>query len=278
MKIDLKDKPIVITGASSGIGAATAVECARAGMPVVLTARRADKLEHLAAMVRNAGGRAAIFAGDVSDPEVSRRAVELCVSEFGSVYSVFANAGYGVERPVHEMSDPEVREMFEVNFFGTLHTIRPALPHMLRARAGHVLICSSCLAKFTIPYFGVYSATKAAQNHISRAMKLELEPLGVHVSSVHPVGTKTEFFDTAQKRSGETPILAHTSERFMQTPEVVARAILRCLRRPVSEVWTSALVRLGMAFSMPFPFLADMGVRGMVRERQSRHASPATAG
>jgi short-subunit dehydrogenase len=273
MAIELSGKPILITGASSGIGAATALRCAQAGMPVLLVARRADRLRETESRIAAAGGRAAVFQGDVADAGACAAAVEECIRRFGSIYGVYANAGYGVERAVHEMPDAEVRAMFETNFFGTLNTIRPALPHMLKARAGHVLICSSCVAKFALPYFSVYSATKAAQNHISRAMKLELEPFGVHVSSVHPVGTKTEFFDTAQKLSGGQPMIAHTSDFFMQSPDTVARATVRCLRSPRPEVWTSMFVQLGMAFSVAFPRLADMGVRGMVKQRMSQGAT-----
>lgn len=270
MAIELSGKPICITGASSGIGLATAEECARAGMPVVLAARREDRLREAAERIRRGGGRAIAVTCDVSDAESCRRMVEACVGEFGSVYSVFANAGYGVEKPVHEMSDGELRGIFEVNFFGTMNAIRPALPHMTAARSGHVLICSSCLAKFAIPYFGAYSATKAAQNHISRAMNLELRSSGVHVSSVHPIGTRTEFFDTAQRMSGDQRMLDHTPAMFTQRAEVVARAVVRCLRRPRPEVWTSLLVRLGMAIGMMTPALSDLGVAGMVREYESR--------
>jgi len=277
MPIDLTGKPIIITGASSGIGAATALHAARAGMPVLAMARRAGKLEELAAQVRAAGSRCEILTGDVADPGASAKAVTLCIERFGSVYAVFANAGYGVEVPVHEMTEPDLRAMFEVNFFGSMHLVREAVPHMLSARAGHVLMCSSCLAKFSLPYFGVYSATKAAQNHIARAMKLELEPFGVHVSSVHPVGTRTEFFDTAQKLSGSTPMIKHSGEAFMQSPDVVAAAILRCLRRPKSEVWTSRFVRIGMAICTAFPALGDMGVRRMVKERMGKQAGARVA-
>ncbi|MDX2114117.1 MAG: SDR family NAD(P)-dependent oxidoreductase [Planctomycetota bacterium] len=257
----------MITGASSGIGLATARACARVGMPVVLVARRAERLRAAADEIVRAGGRASVFEGDVADESVSRRAVDRCADEFGSVYAVFANAGYGVECPVEEMSDADVRRMFEVNFFSSLTLARAGLEHMRRAREGHILMCSSCLAKFAIPYFGVYSATKAAQNHIARAMALELEPDGISVSSVHPVGTRTEFFETTQRLSGDAPLVKHSSDFFMQTPERVAGAIVKCLQRPRPEVWTSLGVRLGMAVCVAFPSLGDWGVRRMVRER-----------
>lgn len=270
MGTNIAGRPIVITGASSGIGLATALECAAAGMPLVLAARREDRLRDAAATIRERGGRAVIVACDVADERSCVRAIEACVNEYGSIYSVFANAGFGVEKPVHEMTDAEVRALFEVNFFGTLNTIRPALPHMLAARRGHILTCSSCLAKFALPFFSVYSATKAAQHHISRAMNLELRTAGIHVSSVHPIGTKTEFFTTAQRLSGDQTMLEHTAPLFMQSPRTVARAVVRCLKRPRAEVWTSVFVRWGMAVAGVMPRVADMAVGGMVRDYERR--------
>jgi len=266
-RLDLQDKPIVITGASAGIGRATALLCARAGMPVLCAARREDRLKELVESIRDEGGRAEAIGADVADPEACERMVERAVDAFGSVYAVFANAGFGLERAIHEMEDVDLRQIFEVNFFGSMHAMRPAIPHMLERGAGHLLLCSSCVARFALPYYGAYSATKAAQHHIGRAMRLELEPLGVHVSTVHPVGTKTEFFDVTKDRSGAAKLIEHTSERFMQSPDKVARAVLRCLRRPRAEVWTSPFVRYGMAISGMMPRVADASVRHMVRRR-----------
>lgn len=271
MAIELSGKPILITGASSGIGRATALLCSRAGMPVFVTARRADRLDELVKEITSQGGKAASFAHDVSDEPSCREAVQRCIDAFGTIYSVFANAGYGIERPVHEMIDADVRRMFEVNFFGSLNIIRPALPYMIQQRRGHVLMCSSCLGKFSIPYFGVYSATKAAQNHIGRAMNLELRSHGLHVSTVHPISTKTEFFDTAQKLSGDKPMVEHTNEMFVQPPTTVAKAIVRCLRRPRPEVWTSFPVQLGMAMGMVIPRICDRFLMRMVRDYEAAH-------
>ncbi|TVQ63893.1 MAG: SDR family NAD(P)-dependent oxidoreductase [Phycisphaerales bacterium] len=277
MPIELAGKPIAITGASAGIGRATALACARAGMPVVVSARREEPLRELVAQIEREGGKAAHLVVDVNDPEACERMIALCAEQFGSVYSVFANAGYGQEALEHEMPDAELRAMFETNFFGTMHTIRPALERMIPAGAGHVLICSSCLARFPLPYFGVYSATKAAQHHIGRSLRLEIEPTGVKVSTVHPVGTKTEFFDVAQRRSwdGAQSLSDHGPSWMLQSPERVANAVLRGLRRPKPEIWTSPFVRYGMVFAGAFPRLADLGVRKMVREHEAKRSGVA---
>lgn len=276
MAVNLLGKSIAITGASSGIGAATAIACARAGMDVAVCARRADKLEEVAQAIRAAGRRAVVMAVDVRDPQACRRFVEESVRAFGGLYAVYANAGYGAEAPAADMPEADVREMFEVNFFGSLNVIRPAIEHM-RSRAatsggprGHVLWCSSCIAKMALPYYSVYSATKAAQNHLGRGMRLELAPEGIEVSTVHPIGTKTEFFGIVKSRSGGE-LIAHSPGWFMQTADTVADHTVACLRRPRPEVWTGPkgwLVRLGVSVNTLLPRLADLTLRPLATKRQ----------
>lgn len=267
--IELAGKPIAITGASSGIGAATALACAAAGMPVALAARRMDRLRDLAQRINASGGKAIAVECDVVRPADCERLVSSTIAAFGSIYSVYANAGYGVEAAAMDLPDAQWRAIFETNFFGTLNTIRPAMPHMRAAGRGHVLICSSCLSRITLPYYAAYSATKAAQAHAGRAMRLELEPLGVYVSTVHPITTETEFFERVRTEAGEARTMRHLPRRFTQTPEHVARATVRCLQRPRAEVWTSVLTRLGMAVCQALPGIEDVfALRAMVRKKR----------
>ncbi|MBL9033012.1 MAG: SDR family oxidoreductase [Phycisphaerae bacterium] len=265
--IELRDRPIAITGASSGIGLATALACARAGMPVALAARRADRLDDAVRTIQAAGGRAIAVACNVDTPGDPERLIASTIKAFGGIYAVFANAGYGLDRAMHECSDADVRAIFETNFFGCLATIRPALAPMLAARRGHVLVCSSCLAKMGTPFHGAYSATKAAQDHVARAMRIELAGTGVFVSSVHPIGTRTELFDLMEARSGQKRAL-RSPVSLMQPPERVAHAIVRCLRRPRGEVWTSAPARWAFALSGLFPTLTDAILRRATRPRR----------
>lgn len=281
MPIDLRGKPIAITGASSGIGAATAIVCAAAGMPVAVGARRKERLAEVVEVIRKRGGQALAVETDVTSPASCAAFIDAAAREFGSLYAVYANAGYGDEIAIDAMSDERMRAIFETNFFGTLNTIRPALAHFRRNPGpdrGHILICSSCLARMAIPYYGAYSATKSAQAHIGRAMKFELAPEGIHVSTVHPIGTKTELFDLIAVRSaqngGAAELIQHTPDRFMQTPEYVAARTLACLRRPRSEVWTGfrgGFVRFGMAVCTFAPSMGDWVLRGMVKRRKSQH-------
>ncbi len=268
--IVLQNKPIAITGASSGIGAATAIACARAGMPVAISARRMDKLEAVAARIREFGGKVHVCQMDVTNKADCQRFVDETIGAFGSIYAIYANAGYGLEMPVHEMTEQQVRDMFETNFFGTINTITPAIPHLMKARTGHILICSSCIAQMPIPYYGVYSGTKAAQHHVGRAMRLELQPFGIHVTTVHPIGTKTEFFDQVKTKTGSAELIEHSPQMFMQTADFVAKCTLKTMRSPKPELWTGVngqFVRFGMAVTTLMPRVGDFFVRGMVRRR-----------
>ncbi|HYE02661.1 MAG TPA: SDR family NAD(P)-dependent oxidoreductase [Phycisphaerales bacterium] len=271
MPIDLRGRPIAITGASSGIGAATALACAAAGMPVALGARRLDRLESLAEQIRARGGVALAVACDVTNPNDGARLVARARETFGSLYAVYANAGYGVEGPVELTSDADFRAILETNFYGTLNTIRPALP-VLRANPGphrgHVLICSSCLAKLPIPYYSAYGASKAAQSHLGRAMDLELRGEGIRASTVHPIGTRTEF--RATLRGTGNIGAAHTPDGLMQDPALVARETVACLRRPRPEVWTGfrgRLIRVAMAAAVACPGIETPILRRMVKPR-----------
>ena len=264
MTIDLRGRPIAITGASSGIGWSAALACARAGMPVAVAARRADRLHELVAKIAAAGGRAVAVECDVTREEDCDRLVERTRAEFGSVYSVFANAGHGLYQAVSDTTDRQMRDIFEVNYFGTLSTIRPALGPMRAAGAGHVLVCTSCLSRLPLPWHGAYSATKAAQEHIARALRVELHGTGVYVSTVHPVSTVTEFSAASRQRAGQ-PARPAESPLPKQTPEQVADAIVRCLRRPKPEVWTSHATRLAFAAASLLPRLTDRVLRSRSR-------------
>lgn len=271
-RLDLSGRAIAITGASSGIGAATAIACARAGMKVALGARRIEKLERVASIIRESGGTAIAIPCDVSRESDCFGFVEKAASELGPLHAVFANAGYGVEVGSLEMTDPEWEAMLRTNFWGTLWTIRAAVAHMRTkppgggSSRGHILVCSSCLSKIGAPYHAAYSASKACQDHLARALRHELAAEAISVSSVHPVGTKTEFFETLENRSPHSLGLS-SGNASLQSPERVANAVVACLRSPRGEVWTSAPTRWGLALAMAFPGLADWGVARYMRAR-----------
>ena len=263
---ELSERVIVITGASSGIGAATAFECARSGMKVVLSARRLELLQEVASKVRHVGSEAHLVVGDVTEPGISGRMIDAAQEQFGRLDAVFANAGYGYQRAAVDLGNNDLRRIFDVNFFAAVDLLREAARRLMAVGGGgHLLMCSSCLAKFTLPRYSAYSATKAAQSHVCAAMRIELAPHSIYVSSVHPVTTATEFFEVSRRLSGGgTPpgsVPDHTPKWFVQSPQRVARAVGKCWRRPRPEVWTSFTVRAVAGVMTIVPSFADLILR-----------------
>ncbi|MEM7681930.1 MAG: SDR family NAD(P)-dependent oxidoreductase [Planctomycetota bacterium] len=275
MARELRGKVILISGASSGIGAATALACARQGMTVSLAARRADRLQQVALQVAKAGGKAHYFSCNVANEGDVRTWFEDAWSNLGRCDAVFANAGYGLSKPVLAHTDAEQKRMFEVNYFGTLRMVRYAMARFKATPDGlkHLLICSSAASEIGLPRLGPYSATKAAQDALASALRAELTGEGVSVSSVHPVGTQTEFFHVATGGAPDPP--SNTPKALEQTPERVAKSVLACLRKPRPEVWPSAPARFALALATALPgFSARMMRKYELKQRESERGTP----
>jgi short-subunit dehydrogenase len=251
---------MVITGASSGIGAATAVACAKVGMDIVLSARRREKLEDVAGQVRALGRRAVVVVCDVDEDHEVAALFEEAMAAMGRVDVVFANAGYGLFASVLDTTDAEHRALFETNYFGTVRCLQCAVPVLRSTPDGlkHLLICSSAASELGVPMFGPYAATKAAQDAIAGAMRAELAHEGFWVTSIHPVGTATEFFDHAGRAEGPSLVF--------QTAEQVAGAILKAIRRPRAEVWPKPLARWAMGLATVWP-----GLTAWILRREARN-------
>lgn len=273
MGVELAGKSIAITGASSGIGEATAVACARAGMRVALFARRADKLDAVRERIEAGGTRAIVVVGSVDEDADCERLIAETGEAFGSVDAVIANAGYGIETASSDMPEADIRAMFETNFYGSLRVLRPAI-EIMRTQSdseqrGHLMFVSSGLSKIGIPRFASYCATKAAQDHFARAMRIELADEGIAVSSVHPVVTTTEFSEAAERRGKNTRVFTkRTPGAFTQSAETVADAIVKRLRKGTGgEVWTSLPAKLGLGATVMFPGMTDWALRRTYRKR-----------
>jgi short-subunit dehydrogenase len=250
--MDPTGKVILITGASSGIGAETAVAAGHAGMRVALAARRVDRLTEMAERVRQAGGQALVVPADISDGAQARTMVQRTLEHFGTIDVLFANAGFGYFGPT--LSD-EATELavWQTNYFGTLRCIREVLPIMRARKSGHILVCSSVVARTGLPYYSAYAATKAAEDAFIRSLQLELEPAGIVVSGVYPGGTKTEWSKNVARHSRRDAVKENTPSMFMDSPERVARAVIRCINRPKPEVWPSRPSHVMTAIWTMFP-------------------------
>ena len=239
---------VVITGASSGIGRATAVRLARNGAAVVMCARRADRLEAAAADVRAAGGEALPIVADVTRADEVRRLVDAAVERFEHVDVMVCNAGFGIAGAIDDITPDQMQKLVDVNFMGTYHAVRAVLPIFRRRNRGHVIVVSSIVGKRGVPYMGAYAATKFAQAGLAECLRSEVAGSGIHVTVVFPVSTETEFFDVMSRETGTIITRAHGPR---QDVSVVADAIARAIDRPVPEVfphaWSRGLVWLNAA-------------------------------
>ncbi|MEX0652702.1 MAG: SDR family NAD(P)-dependent oxidoreductase [Phycisphaeraceae bacterium] len=266
----LTDKVLFITGASSGIGEATARAAAAAGMHVALFARREDKLRQLAADLETLGRRALVLPGDVTQPDDLAAAFDATWQTFHRLDAAFANAGYGLCVPMLDLTDEQHHAIFQTNYFATIHTLQRATPLLKRTPAGlrHLLVCSSAASEIGLPFYGAYAATKAAQDAAAGALRAELADEQIHVTTVHPIGTTSEFFATVGQRSNRTfdHDTPNTPAFLAQTPDHVARAIVKALRRPRPEVWPFWPVRFGLALGTAFPRFAAWAMRRHYRQ------------
>ncbi len=253
MNIPLEGKTILITGASCGIGEATARACTKAGMHCVITARRTKRLQALAS---DLGSTCTYISGDVTEEGFNTKLLE----EAGNIYALFANAGYGLDQKMINLDEQQFRSLFNTNVFAPIELASLVAKNMVKNKTGHILFCASCLSKFATPSHGAYCASKSALEAVAKSMRMELKGDKIFVSTVHPIGTRTEFFDTSAIRSGKTQsdFESQTPSWLMQHPDKVANAIVRCLRRPKPEVWTSIPIRLISTSFSAFPRLSEV--------------------
>lgn len=255
METSLKDKIAVVTGASSGIGEATARELSRRGAAVVLAARNRERIEGVAREIVSGGGRALAVEADVGDEESVRRLVERAVEEFGSIDVLVNNAGVGLAGRVEELEIEDFRRVLEVNLVGPLSCVQAVLPHM--PRGGSIVNVSSVIGKRPIPKVGGYCASKSALNAVSGALRVEVADRGITVTSVYPGTTRTEFSErslrTRAERKGWRPEGV--------SPQRVAERIARAIERGERDVYVSPRDRAFVAASTLFPSTFDRLLR-----------------
>ncbi|NLF32111.1 MAG: SDR family oxidoreductase [Planctomycetes bacterium] len=223
-------KIVIVTGASSGIGQQTALAFARRGDAVVLAARRAERLETVAAGCRAAGAQTLIVPTDVAQRGQVQALADRTIEAFGRIDVLVNNAGYGMFGAAADLDEAALRRIFDVNFFGVWYGLAAVAPVMVRQGGGHIFNVSSVIGKRGTPLHGGYCATKFAVSGLTESARVELRPHRVWVTLVCPALTATAFFDadTMTGRSGR--MRRHGYYRF-QTPQSVAAAIVRTAGR-----------------------------------------------
>jgi short-subunit dehydrogenase len=197
-------KSAIITGASSGIGAALALELGRRGLRVALLARRAAMLDKLAAEIEAGGGTALAIACDVTDSAAVCRAVEQVKSAWGSLDLAVANAGVGIATPAHRFPLADAERLMQVNYNGMLYLFSAVIGDMIAQKSGHFAGVASLAGIRGIPTNSGYSASKAAMQAFLEASRIDLRPHGVGVSIVNPGFVRTPMTD---KHTYDMPFL-----------------------------------------------------------------------
>lgn len=261
----LHGRVAAITGASSGIGLATAEALAREGVAVVLGARRADRLEQAVARIRDEGGRAEAVTIDVTIEADVQRLVQHAVATFGSLDIVICNAGFGYYGTVEETPPAIMHRMMDVNFMGSYYGARAALPIFRRQQRGHLFLVSSIVGRRGIPLMSGYSATKAAQAGFAESLRSEFAGTDIHVTAVYPVSTETEFRSAMQRDYGYTV----SGLGPKQPVEQVAAAIVRCVRTPRAELYPHGKSRALSVLNAIAPAFTDRLVQKYGRRRNA---------
>lgn len=261
--MSISGRVAAITGASSGIGLACAEHLARKGVGVVLGARRTELLAAAVKRIRAEGGRAEALATDVTVESDVTKLAALAVEAFGGLDIMICNAGFGYYGTVEQTPPSVMQRMMDVNFMGSFYGARAALPVFRQRGRGHLLIISSIVGRRGIAFTSGYSATKAAQAAFAESLRSELAGSGIHVSTVFPVSTETEFRGAMQRDYG------HVVEGLgpRQSADHVAEAIVACIRRPRAEVYPHATSRALPVLNAVAPGLTDRLVKKYGRNR-----------
>lgn len=274
----LAGRVAVVTGASSGIGRATAKALAGAGARLVLVSRSVARLESAAQEIARAAAGGApplLISCDVSESEAVLAMADRVRRDVGTPDLVVSNAGIGHWAPVAELSLDRFRAVLEVNFFGAVHCTKAFLPSMLEHGQGTLVFVSSGLGVLPFPYTAAYCASKHALNGFAGSLRAEVEPLGVNVLLILPGGTRTEFFETNAYPAAS---LSRYLFQRLVPPERVARHIVRGVIRGRRRVVIGRFNDLGLRLAGALPelrdaFLSFVGKRIQKRER-SRAAAP----
>ncbi len=248
-----KANTALITGASSGIGAALAELLAKEGATVVLAARRVDKLYDLAEKIKATGGKAVVHPCDVVVRAEAEHLIVQTHQNLKRVDILVNNAGRGHFASVEDTTDGMIQSMFKLNVFSLWYTIRPALKFMKQQGSGHIINMASMAGKIGYPYNSAYVAAKHACVGFTDALRLELAGTNIHASVVCPNGVMTEWASVTEGGSmlpmfsEAGPIIkkiakeqgVHLPEiEGVRSPEAVAQQILDCIYTPVAEVYT----------------------------------------
>jgi short-subunit dehydrogenase len=261
----IKDQVIVITGASSGIGLATAYEASKQGARVVLTSRNTDDLNRAVDKITRGGGQAACVTADVTHDSEMQKVADFAIRQFGGFDTWVNNAGASVYGRLLDTPIKEKRQVFDINFWGVVHGCKAAVNH-LKEKGGAIINVGSEVSEHPLPLQGIYSASKHAVKAYTDALRMELEKDGlpISVTLIKPAAINTPFTTHAKNHMEREPELPPP----LYAPEVVAAAILACARKPMQSLFVGGSGFFLATLQKLFPRLAEKSNKGLFFEKQ----------
>ena len=249
--MNFKEKVVLITGASSGIGRASAIEFAKKGASIILVARRKKKLEQVAEDLKKFNVSTLVCECDVSDKSQVQKMSKIVLEKYDSIDVLVNNAGFAIYGSVSNSTIEEIESQMATNYFGMVYCIKNFLPSMIKKKSGHIVNVASVAASFGLPGIAPYCASKFAMLGFSEGLKHELKGTGVGITVVSPIMVRTTFFDHPSFEN--MPKYSPTS----LSAETVAKAILKASNSPRLEIIVPAVVRGAVWMKNTFPYLIN---------------------
>ncbi|MBC7876272.1 MAG: SDR family NAD(P)-dependent oxidoreductase [Anaerolineales bacterium] len=253
---NLKDKVVLITGASSGFGEDAAILFAKEGCKVVLAARRIDRLQNLAAKIQNAGGEALAIPVDIVNPADVDNMVQSTIELYGHIDILFNNSGIGrVDWFENHSFERDINMLIQVNLIGMMQVTHEVLPHMLERHQGHIINMISVAGLIASPLISSYVASKHGARAFTDSLRREVTPLGIKVSGIYPGPATTEFGQHIGKNKAYRSVRSLIKTNM--TSEYVASRVVDVAKRPRRSLIIPWWFRILAAIETLFPFLVD---------------------
>ena len=259
--MNFKDKVVVITGASSGIGEASAIKFAKKNAKVVLVARRKEKLLQVQKEISKYTDSVLVCQCDVSNKLQVKEMRDTVLDTFGRIDVLVNNAGFVIYGKVLELSIEEIESQMETNYFGMIYCTKSFLSHMIEQGTGHIVNVASVGASFGIPGVASYCATKFAMLGFSEGLKHELSGTGVGITVVSPIGVNTPLFDHPSFENYPRPAMITLS------PETVANAVLKAANSSRLEIVVPSVARVGIWAKQNFPYFINPIIGNSFRKK-----------
>ncbi|MFP6664447.1 MAG: SDR family NAD(P)-dependent oxidoreductase [Deltaproteobacteria bacterium] len=259
--LSFRDKRVLITGASSGIGRALALDLAGRGARLGLIARRREELEVLATEIRDSGGEACVAVADIAERAETFAACAALSEALGGIDLLINNAGYGHHRRFLDWEVEDIQRMMQVNYMGAVHATKAVLPGMVERGEGFLVFIASVAGKIAPPDESAYAASKFAMVGLAESLSLEVEEHGIHVLTVCPGAIRTPFFDA--EALTRMPAVAKNT---MVPVQGLVDAIVRGLQRGAHEITHPRFIRAGYVVRA----LAPSFMRTQVRRTTKR--------